>query len=471
MNRPSDPPSLPVLAGKLGGLSLGRQVATLAVWPLLENMLTFLVGVCDVLVSSRMAEGARKVAILDAMGLGSYVGWFFNILQGAVAVGVMALVSRATGARDTDLARRGMGQGAWLGLAAGIGSLVLLLAGKGLLVSMMGLSSEAQVLAHDYLFALAWSGPFSGAMMAMNAALRGSGDTRTPFLSMVVVNVVNVSLSILFVYGPEPWGGHGVAGIAWGTVCGWVAGAFTVALAMVRRENIKDAAVLRWTRSAIAWHKQTMMRIVRVGVPQSMEVAGMWSIHFFGIQTISNLAQEGSLGAHMIAIKVESMSFMPGFAIATAAAALTGQYLGAGSKEMAVRAVRFCWKLNVVVMCLLGLCFVVFREELVHLLAGDSEQHLRMAAPLLFVCAFAQPAFATCILLKTTMRGAGATPLVMKWAFSIMIFFRIGVLWTLREFTSLTLVGVWTVFAVDLCVQSLVFSWLHFRGKWLEAKV
>ncbi len=471
MSRSSDSPSLPVLAGKLGGLSLGRQVATLAVWPLLENMLTFLVGVCDVLVSSRMAEGAKKVAILDAMGLGSYVGWFFNILQGAVAIGVMALVSRATGARDTELARRGMGQGAWLGLVAGIGSLVLLLAGKGVLVGMMGLSPEAQVLAHEYLFALAWSGPFSGAMMAMNAALRGSGDTRTPFLSMVVVNVVNISLSILFVYGPEPWGGHGVAGIAWGTVCGWVAGAFTVAMAMIRRDSMKDAAVLRWTRSAIAWHKQTMMRIVRVGVPQSMEVAGMWSIHYFGIQTISNLAQEGSLGAHMIAIKVESMSFMPGFAIATAAAALTGQYLGAGSKEMAVRAVRFCWKLNVAVMCLLGLCFVIFREHLVHLLAGDSEQHLLMAAPLLLVCAFAQPAFATCILLKTTMRGAGATPLVMKWAFSIMIFFRIGVLWTLREFTSLTLVGVWTVFAIDLTVQACVFSWLHFRGKWLEAKV
>jgi putative MATE family efflux protein len=471
MSRSSDSPPLPVLAGKLGGLSLGRQVAALAMWPLLENMLTFLVGVCDVLVSSRMAEGARKVAILDAMGLGSYVGWFFNILQGAVAVGVMALVSRATGAKDAELARRGLGQGAWLGLAAGMGSLVLLQAGKGLLVGMMGLSSEAQVLAHEFLFALAWSGPFSGAMMAMNAALRGSGDTRTPFLSMLVVNVVNVGLSILFVYGPEPWGGHGVAGIAWGTVCGWAAGALTVALKLVRGKSIEDSAALRWTRSAIAWHRQTMMRIIRVGIPLSMEVAGMWSIHCFGIQTISNLPQQGSLGAHMIAIKLESMSFMPGFAVATAAAALTGQYLGAGSKAMAVRTVRFCWKVNVCLMSVLGLCFVIFREELVHLLAGDSEQHLRMAAPLLLVCAFAQPAFATCILLKTTMRGAGATSLVMKWAFSIMIFFRIGVLWMLREYFSVTLVGVWTVFAIDLTVQACVFSWLHFRGKWLEAKV
>jgi Na+-driven multidrug efflux pump len=133
--------------------------------------------------------------------------------------------------------------------------------------------------------------------------------------------------------------------------------------------------------------------------------------------------------------------------------------------------VRFCWKINIAVMSIIGVCFVIFREPLVAMLAGDSPEHLHLAAPLLVVCAFAQPAFATCILLKTTMRGAGATPLVMKWAFSIMVFFRIGVLLYLKSTGTLTLVGVWTVFAVDLCVQALVFSWLHFRGKWLDAKV
>jgi len=469
----AEPPAAkhpPILAGKLGGLSLSRQVVVLAVWPLLENALGFLVLVTDIMVSSRMDTGETRVAILDAMGLGGYVGWFFNILQGAVAVGVMALVSRACGARDTLLARRGMCQGFWLGLAAGCGSWLLLSSCTGWLIRMMEMSPQASVYAAEYLTILAMSGPFSGAMMALNAALRGSGDTRTPFLSMVAVNVVNVVLSILFVFGPAPFGGHGVGGIAAGTVCGWVVGLISVSSVLWLRKGGADV-VLRWTWQALKFHRETLTRIVRVGIPQSMEVAGMWMIHYFGIQTISKLPVSGALGAHMIAIRVESMSFMPGFAIATAAAALTGQYLGAGSKEMAVRVVRFCWKLNVAVMSFLGLCFVIFRESLVGILAAGSEEHLRMATPLLVVCAFSQPAFATCILLKTTMRGAGATPLVMKWAFSIMAFFRIGVLLYFKSTGALTLVGVWTIFAVDLTVQALVFSWLHFRGKWLEARV
>jgi Na+-driven multidrug efflux pump len=108
------------LGGKLGKMSLRKQVLTLAMWPLMEQVLAFFVGMTDILIAGRMAEGAERVAVLDAMGLGGYVGWFINIFQGAVATGVMALVSRATGAGDEKLANRGLGQGLWLGTAAGL---------------------------------------------------------------------------------------------------------------------------------------------------------------------------------------------------------------------------------------------------------------------------------------------------------------------------------------------------------------
>jgi len=455
------------LGGKLGEMTLAMQVLTLAVWPLLEQILSFFVGMTDILIAGRMAVGAERVALLDALGLGGYVGWFIYIFQGAVATGVMALVSRATGARDSVLANRGLGQGVWLGALAGVSAFVILQIGTPFLIKWMGLSAAAAVEAESYIRMLAWSGPVAGAMFSINAALRGSGDTKTPFFAMLVVNFVNMGASILLVFGPEPFGGHGVSGIALGTVIGWIAGLITVVVMLMlkRREGLK------WSREGLQFHPDTLLRIWRVGVPQALEIAGMWVIHSYGLRVISNLKSEGALGAHFIAIRLESMSFLPGFAIAAAAAALTGQYLGAGSKDMAVRAVRFSWMLAVGVMTFMGICFVVGREWLIGLMAPGSNLHADLAGPLLVVCALTQPFFATCIILKTTMRGAGATRLVMRWAFSSMLFYRIGVLWLLSELGWATLTGVWIVLGFDLFTQAIVFTRLHFKGRWLNANV
>lgn len=455
------------LAGKLGGMSLHHQVFTLAFWPLLEQVLAFFVGLTDLLISGRIGQGAERVAILDAMGLGGYVGWFFNILQGAVATGVMALVSRATGARDHALANRGLGQSLWLGLLAGAGSLAILQAGVPLLIHWVGLTPAASVHADSYLRALSWSGPLSGAMFAVNAALRGSGDTRTPFFAMIAVNLVNMAMSWLFVFGPAPFGGHGVAGIATGTVIGWAAG-LCVNIVLIAF-NPPDA--LRWTMKSLLPHLATMQRIIRVGWPQCLEIAGMWLIHSYGIRLISALPTQGSLGAHILAIRVESMSFLPGFAIASAAAALAGQYLGAGSREMATRAVRVAWRSAAALMCVMGGFFIFGRETLINWMAPESAEHLHLASPLLIVSAISQPFFATCIILKTSMRGAGATTTVMRWSFGSMIFFRIVVLGLLQHFGLLTLTGVWIVFTCDLILQAAVFARLHFLGKWLNATV
>ena len=455
------------LGGMLAGLSLPRQVWVLALWPLLEQVLAFLVGLTDLLVAGRMVEGVQRVAVLDAMGLGGYIAWFFNILQGAVATGVMALVARATGAADPALANRGLAQGLWLGLAAGCGSLLLLLIGAPWLVVWIGLSPAAAAQADTFIRVIAISGPFSGAMFAVNAALRGAGDTRTPFFAMIVVNIINAVTSITLVFAPAPIGGHGIAGIASGAVAGWIIGLLTVLLLVGRRGRTP----LQWLGSCLRPHLETLWRIIRIGAPQALEIAGMWAIHAFGIRTIARLPETGALGAHILAIRVESMSFLPGFAIATAAAALAGQYLGAGSTTMALRAVRMCWKTAVLLMSMMGVFFVLGRHHLIAWMAPGSDLHLRLANPLLIVCALAQPFFATCIILKTSMRGAGATASVMRWAFTSMLFYRVGILWVASRLDGFNLTIVWIIFSLDLATQAAIFTRLHFQGEWLHARV
>jgi Na+-driven multidrug efflux pump len=111
------------------------------------------------------------------------------------------------------------------------------------------------------------------------------------------------------------------------------------------------------------------------------------------------------------------------------------------------------------------------RRELIELLAPGSEIHQHLAGPAVIICALSQPFAATCILLKTSMRTAGATSLVMKCSFGSMVFYRVLVLLMLQSKPWFDLHWVWMIFGTDLATQSLILAWAHFRGKWLDAKV
>lgn len=465
------------LGGKLGKMPLQRQVLTLATWPFLEQILGFMVATVDLIFTGRLAEGELRIAMMDAMGLGGYTAWLLMIFQNAVGTGVMALVSRATGAGEGDLARKGLAQGLLLGVVTGLMVSVTIFLLLPVIIGVFGLSGEAARQARSYLSVLVWSAPVLGVMFAATNSLRGSGDTRTPFFAMVVVNAVNLVLSWLFVFGPEGVGGMGVSGLALGSVLGWSAGALVlVTFLLVRKEKEKNKEELFLTLRGcrLVPDREILRRIIKVGVPQAMEMGGMWAIQAVMVSFISGLPQDGTLGAHMIAIRVESMSFLPGFAIGSAGAALVGQYLGAGNPEMAMKAARLCWRYAAIFMGLLGIVFLVFPTQLVGLIVPqgpDSELFKSLAGPLVFLCGLSQPLLATALVMKTTMRGAGATRLVMRYSFSTMFFYRVIVVPVAVTFFGMGLTGIWIVMFIDVGTQAFFFARLHFKGDWLKAKV
>ncbi|XBD74754.1 polysaccharide biosynthesis C-terminal domain-containing protein [Akkermansia massiliensis] len=74
-------------------------------------------------------------------------------------------------------------------------------------------------------------------VFAINAALRGSGDTRLPFWIMMGVGILNVIFSVTFVFADAPLGGWRIGGIAAGTVCGYGISMCALLFIMLRRRK------------------------------------------------------------------------------------------------------------------------------------------------------------------------------------------------------------------------------------------
>ena len=125
-------------------------------------------------------------------------------------------------------------------------------------------------------------------------------------------------------------------------------------------------------------------------------------------EAVDGVPKEGLQGAHLIAIRWESFSFLPGFAVGTAAGALAGQYLGARNTRMARISILACTGVAMVIMGALGLVFI-FGGDILTRIISDQPVHRQETPTLLVICGTVQVFFAITMVLRQGLRGVGDT--------------------------------------------------------------
>ncbi len=406
--------------GRLAGLALPAAIFTVA-WPVLvDSILGSLVGLVDTILAAGISEPAT-----DAVGNASYLMWFIGLVFVALDVGATALISRSIGAGRRAVANAAVGQ--TMLLAAVMGALVglLVFAMIPVLISVMGLPADTAFAFRTYMRFIAIDAPVVAVMYAGIACLRGSGDSFRAMRALIVVNIVNIVVawslagvdlqSTSIDHGQavtrtilhNPFGFNlGVTGIGIGTLTAHATGALLVLATLVR-----GSTVLKLHARRLRPHPITMARIVRVGLPNFFETLGMWFGNYLIILMV-NWMGPGLVGAHILAIRVEAFSFQLGFAIAIAATTLTGQYLGAGSPQLARRAIAWCATIAGVVMGLMGVAFVLIPRTIVATISGQPT-HMDLTPQCLIITGLIQVPFAISIVFRQAMRGAGDVKVVM----------------------------------------------------------
>lgn len=482
--------------GKLKGLTMGAAIFVLA-WPVvLESFLNSLVGLVDTKLSASLPNG---VAATDAIGGASYIMWLIGLVIMAIGVGATALIARSIGKGRIGVANAVLGQALTMAILSGvlIGTCVWFLSHP--IVTMLKMSPEAAAYFDDYMKIIAIGVPAASTLFALIACSRGAGDSMSPLIAMIARNAVNIVMSWLL-SGVTVAGltsplelNWGVKGIAYGTVIGDVVGALIIlSMAMSGKWSIR----LKLKR--MRFHSVTVSRLIRLGIPNFIETFGMWIGNFFVIAFVGLLAsqtgKEGLLGAHIIGIRIEAFSFMPGFGMGIAAATLAGQYLGMGRADLAKRAVFRCTIIASVIMGLLGMCFIVFSHQITGALSVQPE-HMEMVPPLLIICGIVQVPFAIGIVFRSAMRGAGDVRWVMglTWFTTYAIrlplaYFISGVDIPIPEFLgggiitnpklmqawfglSPGLTAIWIALCSEMVLRGVLFSSRFFHGGWVRAKV
>lgn len=424
-----------------------------------EQLLAMMVGIVDTFLVGHIGAAA-----LAAVGLANQWVFLTNALFGAIGVGSTALIARAVGAKDTEFANRVLRQSVILGAGIGLAATLLGVTLARPAVAAMGAAPEALGLGTTYLRIVAAVFFPATLMFICNAALRGSGDTRTPLRIMFIVNAINIVVAWSLINGAFGLPRMGVAGSAIGAATARLTGGVLAVTTLA-----KGRGALRLVLDRLRPDWDIIRRILRVGIPSGLEQL----LFRFGQMSYARVVATlgtAAFAAHQVALNAESLSYMPGFGFAVAATTLVGQALGAQAPKEAERNGYTAFAIGAALMGVMGIVFILFSLPLVSFFTSDPEVIALGTGPLRIV-GLAQPALAATMIINGALRGAGDT----KYPLYIVA----GCIWGIRVPLSIlfiTIMGLglqwaWVAMSVDLFFRGLLALLRYRSGKWKTIQV
>lgn len=415
----------------------------------LSSLLQRGVSIVDIFLVGGL--GAEAIA---AVGIGQLLVFISMTLIWGLSSGTTVVIAQLWGANRRQEAARIAFQAILLCLLL---SLVISLLGwflgrQGAV--FLGAETAVIALADPYLKIIFLVFGFTALVNVLANIMYGIGDTRTPLIAVVVINILHVVIAYPLIYGigeAPPLGVIG-AGIAIGI--SEAIGAGILLWVLHRRGQLHRGP----------FNLALLNQVIRIGLPvfgdRALQQAGqtlyLKMIMFYGT---------AAYAAHQVGLAIEALSFMPGYGLSIAVTTAVGQSLGANQRD---RANLVNWEANrfaVMLMAGMGVLFFFFPYLLLRLFTSDPEV-IRLGTLFLKIVAILQVPLAITMVLSGSLKGAGDTQyllfttIVGSWLVRVPLayLFSVGLEWSLPF--------VWSVMVVDWVVRMTLLLIRYRSERW-----
>lgn len=439
-----------------GNLSKGLLVIALPI--IASNLLQSVLEIVDLYFVGRL--GADAIAGVAMSTTLIFVLATFVI---GLVTATTAFISRHFGAEEYDQVGTIVEHSLYIGF---VFSVILAIIGhffsKDLLL-LMGANDTVATIGGAYL-SLLFIGIFTMIeLWIVVSSFQACGNSMTPMIVMVGVNIMNMILNPLLIFGFGPVPAYGVPGSALATILSRGVG-LVVCLYLLIRFAPHFALPKRWR---INYH--LVWRILSVAIPNSIQ-SGLRSGTFLVMMTLVAAYGTAAISGYGIAERLELIALMPGFAIATATAVIVGQNLGAQKPERAEEGVKLSLLLYGAIMLLVSLCYYFFAEQLLWFFdpSGESElvgaSYFHAVAPFYLIMSVS-------IILSFAMNGAGDTKKPMYATLISMVLVQIPLAYVLQRWFGLGLDGIWIAIIVGIVLQAAILWAMYHEGGWKKVAI
>ncbi|RJO69437.1 MAG: MATE family efflux transporter [Myxococcales bacterium] len=496
---------------------LSRDVVKLAAPVVLGMVAQTSVNLADTIMVGWMKDEVQSVAGVAAIGITLPLYWAVGGFLSALAVGTQALTARRFGEGKPE----GSGRVLYNSLSAAFifGAFASIVGALLIPFVFPFFNSNPDVVRLGIPYAqLRFLGVLSMvATIGYKAFFDGIGKTYVHMTASIVMNVVNIILSALFIFGLFGFPEMGVvgAGLA-NTIASYMGMGIMVAWSF-KPEII--ATYRHYRRSNFNW--PVLREIVRLSLPGGlativvmsgfllfMKIVGHidqqeWLASFpraslFDLHRMLNEALAGGRASDLlplasgllpaidgltagsrsplfaagtkVIIDLMSISFMSAMAIGTATATLISQNLGRGKPRLAEQYGWEAVRISFLTLGMLGFLEVIFPEFFLHLFTNKaavieaSAFSLRMVGVVNFMVAAG-------LIFMQALFGAGNAKFVMYVEFTLHFTCLVPLAYLFGIHWNLGMEGVWLSAIVYVVSLSSILAWKFWQGKWKYIKI
>lgn len=439
-------------------------ILTLA-WPtMLEQLMQTAVQYIDTAMVGSLGTDATA-----AVGSTTTVNWLIGSTVSAVSVGFLAFISQANGAGNREGVKKASSQAVLAVLVCGLFFTAVALSLSGIVPVLMQVDENIRELSSQYFFILYVPMLARAATIIFGTMLRAVGDTKTPMLVGIWVNVINVILNFLFIYPTRtveiftlsltiPGAGWGVLGAAIASAISFIFGGISITVTLWKHPLLSPKG------QSIKPDWQILKPCLKVALPNALQRFAT-SLGYVCFAAMVNSLGEISTAAHTIANTVESAFYIPGYGMQTAAATLAGNALGAKDKQKIHDLSRMILIIEVIFMIASGALLFIFAPNMMKLFSKD-EQVIMLGATVLRMVAVSEPFYGFSIIVEGMMQGMGRT--VMPFISNIIGMWGIRIVGTFicTQLMSMGLVSAWACMIMHNMMLFIMFAIYYLTGKW-----
>lgn len=287
-----------------------------------------------------------------------------------------------------------------------------------------------------------------------SAVLRSVGDSVRPFNFLSIAAGLNIVLDLIFV-GAFKMGAVG-AGIA--TVLAQSVSGILVLLSL-----LKTTDIYRLRMKRIRFHKESLERIVAIGLPAAVS-GGLISLSNVIIQAQINVFGAQAIAGVAAASRVDGFVFTSLEAFALAITTFVGQNIGAKKPKRLKSGITTALVMTLLFVASVSSILVIFRTPLMKIFTSEKDV-IFYGTKMIVILAPFYVIFSVTEVLSGAIRGSGTAVPIMIITLIGMFIIRLGWIFTAMPMYKTIDIICWSypISWVFTCIMTLIY---YFKGKW-----